>query len=60
MAERAYQRVLEKGWSFYAFSRLLNIYTKVNNIDASLDCIRTALDYLSRRKGVRVYKSLPG
>lgn len=60
MAERAYQRVLEKGWSLYAYEKLLNIYTLANNLEAAFDCMKNVLDYFARRKGVKVFKGLPG
>ena len=60
MAERAYQRALEKGWSLYACERLISIYTMANNLEAAFDYIKTVLDYFARRKGIKVYKGLPG
>lgn len=60
MAERAYQRVLEKGWSLYAFSKLIEIYKKANNPKGLFMCVWNLLKYFSNIFGIRVYSGLPG
>ena len=55
MAELAYRRVILKGFSMLAWSRLLNLYTDANNIKASIACIAEVLDHFNEALGVKNY-----
>src|SRR3569833_2374857 len=44
LAERAYRNGIEKGFSLYAWSRLLQIYTETSNPRACLVCMAEILD----------------
>jgi len=52
MAERAYRRTITKGFSMYAWSRLLDFYTSANNLRASVACIAELLDHFTDDKGI--------
>jgi len=58
MAERAYQRVITKGNSLFAWNKLLNIYTTANNVRAAFSIIWAVLDYFNEQ-GITHYKALP-
>ena len=59
MAERAYKRVTAKGFSIYAWSRLLEIYSSANNIRATFACLVDILDYFIDTMGISNFASLP-
>jgi hypothetical protein len=44
LAERAYRNGIEKGFSLYAWSRLLRIYAETYNSKACLVCMAEILD----------------
>jgi len=60
MAERAYQRVLEKGWSLYSFGRLIEIYKQANNPKGILMCVWNLLKYFNKVFGINTVDVLPG
>lgn len=60
MAERAYRRVISKGFSLFVWSRLLEFYTIANNLRASIACIAEVLDYFTDELGIIDYpRGLP-
>lgn len=59
MAERAYKRVAAKGFSAYAWWRLLEIYATANNVRAALICVSEVLDYFAETLGLDDYVALP-
>mmetsp|Transcript_32078 Transcript_32078/g.31385 ORF Transcript_32078/g.31385 Transcript_32078/m.31385 type:complete len:170 (+) Transcript_32078:1811-2320(+) len=58
LAERAYRNGIEKGFSLYAWSRLLKIYADTYNPKACLVCMAEILDQ-AEDDGVKVFLKFP-
>lgn len=58
LAERAYRNGIEKGFSLFAWSRLLKIYAETYNPKACLVCMAEVLDQ-SEEDGVDVFYRFP-
>jgi hypothetical protein len=50
LAERAYRYVVEKGFSLYAWHRLMKIYSRAGNPKAVLVCIIEVIKQLEQEK----------
>lgn len=60
MAEKAYRRVISKGFSLLVWTRLLEFYVIANNLRASIACIAEVLDYFTDELGIAEYpRGLP-
>ena len=59
LAERAYRNGIEKGYSLYAWSRLMRIYTDTYNPKACLVCMAEILDQ-AEEDGIEKYIRFPG
>ena len=60
MVERAYRKVISKGFSLFVWTRLLEFYAKANNLRASIACIAEVLDYFTDELGITDYpRGLP-
>ena len=59
LAERAYRNGIEKGYSLYAWSRLMRIYTDTYNPKACLVCMAEILDQ-AEEDGIEQYVRFPG
>eukprot|EP00826_Nyctotherus_ovalis_P020722 TRINITY_DN16545_c0_g1_i2.p2 TRINITY_DN16545_c0_g1~~TRINITY_DN16545_c0_g1_i2.p2 ORF type:complete len:342 (+),score=101.72 TRINITY_DN16545_c0_g1_i2:1397-2422(+) len=60
MAEKAYRRVISKGFSLLVWTRLLEFYVIANNLRASVACIAEVLDYFTDELGITEYpRGLP-
>ncbi len=59
MAERAYRKVIQKGFSMFAWTRLLEFYTSANNVRASVACIAEVLEHFEEELSVKEYTGLP-
>lgn len=57
-AETAYRKAVERGFSLFAWRRLLAIYNEIENFKASLVCIAEILDELEN-EGVENFVFLP-
>ena len=55
MAERAYRKVIAKGFSMFVWSRLLEFYVIANNVRASIACIAEVIDYFTDELGITEY-----
>jgi hypothetical protein len=58
LAERAYRNGIEKGFSLYAWSRLLKIYSETYNPKACLVCMAEILDQ-AEEDGIDTYTKFP-
>lgn len=58
LAERAYRNGIEKGFSLYAWSRLLKIYADTYNPKACLVCMAEILDQ-AEEDGIESYNKFP-
>jgi hypothetical protein len=58
LAERAYRNGIDKGFSLFAWSRLLKIYADTYNPKACLVCMAEILDQ-SEEDGIQVYNKFP-
>lgn len=58
LAERAYRNGIEKGFSLYAWSRLLKIYSETYNPKACLVCMAEILDQ-AEEDGIEIFIKFP-
>lgn len=56
MAEKAYRRVIVKGFSVVAWSRLLEFYVEGNNLKGAVACIAEVLDDFTEELGIKRYE----
>ena len=59
MAEKAYRKVIAKGYSVYAWNRLLDIYVTANNMHAAFSCIWDVFEYFTDILKVSHYRAPP-
>jgi tetratricopeptide (TPR) repeat protein len=58
LMEKAFRKVVEKGFSMYAWHQLLKLYTTTGNTRAALTCIAEIMDNLEQN-GTRDFPVLP-